>query len=267
MKTLLVIIVVLLGLNLSGQQIYQDSLVEQNIFKEIASHKQATNPQIIILDFWATWCKPCIKSIPNLLKYQRDFQNTIEIIFVNSFDTNERSNSFLDKNNLSFNNYADTLQRLSTFFGVHAIPQTFIINNNGSLLWRGTPELLTKEIINDLLNNKSLEEKTNQMLLNITCEKSYFTDKRGTSLTTYENHVEYEFYNMKRINILSAIADNNDRVIVPITDEDNSIYTIKISANNKARLFKSLDNLLFSLSTCLDYSVLVENDSYSINFN
>ena len=63
--------------------------------------------KIILVNFWATWCPPCIKEIPDLLNLKKKFERDIEIIFV-SVDANPTKviPKFLKKNELeNFHTY------------------------------------------------------------------------------------------------------------------------------------------------------------------
>ena len=66
--------------------------IEENFFN--------TNEKVILLNFWATWCPPCIKEIPDLQKLKKEFGSGLEVFFI-SVDSNfEKSfQNFLKKIN------------------------------------------------------------------------------------------------------------------------------------------------------------------------
>ena len=53
--------------------------IEENFFN--------TNEKVILLNFWATWCPPCIKEIPDLQKLKKEFGSGLEVFFI-SVDSN-----------------------------------------------------------------------------------------------------------------------------------------------------------------------------------
>ncbi len=55
--------------------------------KEIKVADKLNKKKLILINFWATWCPPCIKEIPDLIKLEKRFENEIEVIFV-SVDAN-----------------------------------------------------------------------------------------------------------------------------------------------------------------------------------
>ena len=88
--------------------------------------------KILLLNFWATWCAPCIKEIPELIELKKKFKNNVEVYFL-SVDSNVKKTvpKFLKKNKLEnllvFN---DEKLKVSSKFGVKVMPTTVIINKN-----------------------------------------------------------------------------------------------------------------------------------------
>ena len=88
--------------------------------------------KILLLNFWATWCAPCIKEIPELIELKKKFKNNVEIYFL-SVDSNVKKTvpKFLRKNKLeSLLIFNDEKLKVSSKFGVKVMPTTVIINKN-----------------------------------------------------------------------------------------------------------------------------------------
>ena len=88
--------------------------------------------KILVLNFWATWCPPCIKEIPDLQKLQNDFQQDLEVFFI-SVDANFKKTvpKFLNKNKLSgLKIFNDEKLLISKKFEVKIMPTTIIINKS-----------------------------------------------------------------------------------------------------------------------------------------
>ena len=112
--------------------------------------------KLILINFWATWCPPCIKEIPDLIKLEKKFENEIEVIFV-SVDANPTKviPNFLKKNNLEdFQTYIDKKLNLTKQLGVKVMPKTLIINEGPYELSRvvGYIDWLNEELLRELKN-------------------------------------------------------------------------------------------------------------------
>ncbi len=98
--------------------------------------KEKQNP-LIFIDFWATWCAPCIASMP----HTQDLQSKNKgITFV--YITNEpsyKAQNFLNKRGYDFHVLIDNEQKTSEEFKVHSIPQSFLLGPEGEILWKGKP--------------------------------------------------------------------------------------------------------------------------------
>ena len=93
---------------------------------------KSSTEKVILINFWATWCNPCIKEIPDLLKLKDQFKDEIDIYFM-SVDQNVKKTvpKFLKKHNfkdmLIFN---DQKLKVSQAFNVKVMPTTIIIDKN-----------------------------------------------------------------------------------------------------------------------------------------
>ena len=98
-----------------------------NDYEKIIS---SSEKKILLLNFWATWCAPCIKEIPELLELKKKFKNEVEIYFL-SVDSNVKKTvpKFLKKNKLeNLKVLNDEKLKISSKFGVKVMPTTVIIN-------------------------------------------------------------------------------------------------------------------------------------------
>jgi uncharacterized protein (TIGR03435 family) len=116
--------------------------------------------KIVILDFWATWCSPCIASFPYLEEFQKEFNSSIQIITITD-ESPERIEKFLSKRKVNLPIAIDIDRKLSDYFPHRSIPHTVIIDKDGIIKAITTPEELTKTILNEMIAGKevTLSEK------------------------------------------------------------------------------------------------------------
>ncbi len=117
--------------------------------------------KIVLLNFWATWCPPCRKEIPSMIKlYKRYNDKGLEIIGVN-LDRMDKSGveKFSSEYNITFPILLDPTGKIATLYGITALPATFILDRNGKIQERvaGGKDWSSEEnlkIFETLLNEK-----------------------------------------------------------------------------------------------------------------
>ncbi|MXZ44868.1 MAG: TlpA family protein disulfide reductase [Gammaproteobacteria bacterium] len=90
--------------------------------------------EVVVLDFWATWCQPCIRGMPDLQALHDDFDDQgVEVLAVNVGETVETIREFLEPSGYSFPVVIDTNEKISGSYGVFGIPRLLIIDKSGRL--------------------------------------------------------------------------------------------------------------------------------------
>ena len=87
---------------------------------------------MVVLDFWATWCGPCLLAMPGLQEVHEEFSGRgVEILAVNLGEDPEVIQGFLDENGYTFPVVADQDFAIGGLFGVGGIPAQVVVNREG----------------------------------------------------------------------------------------------------------------------------------------
>ena len=88
--------------------------------------------KVVIINFWATWCPPCIAEMPSLHNLYADYKGKVSFYFVSN-ETSEIINSFLEKHNYSFEVH-NPISQYPKYFDISSIPRTFLIDKQGNIV-------------------------------------------------------------------------------------------------------------------------------------
>ena len=106
--------------------------------------------RFILLNFWATWCYPCLKEMPDLEEAFKHFRETQFVVLAVAMGEDvDKIKQFSKKNSFTFPLISDETMEITNLYGVKNIPVTFLIDPEGVVLGRAlgirkwsSPELL-----------------------------------------------------------------------------------------------------------------------------
>jgi len=91
-----------------------------------------------VIEFWATWCKPCIKQMPHMMTLAKEYESHNVIFTGISVDRSIKDvRKFVEKKKINYHIAMDN--GLSDTLGVDGIPRAFIISHEAKILWSGNP--------------------------------------------------------------------------------------------------------------------------------
>ncbi len=110
----------------------------------------------VLLDFWASWCGPCRRENPNIVRAYEEYKDKGFDVFAVSLDSNRDGwVTAIEKDRLNWTNVSDLLlwdSEPAKLYGVRAIPSNFLIDENGTIVARNLKGEDLHTALNDLLN-------------------------------------------------------------------------------------------------------------------
>ncbi|MGB6946407.1 MAG: TlpA disulfide reductase family protein [Bryobacteraceae bacterium] len=99
--------------------------------------------KVLVLNFWASWCAPCVEEAPSLNEFAKTFKNAGVVVLGVSVDRNEQAYlNFVKRFDVSYPTARDPQENLSYRYGTYKIPESYIIDRNGKVVrkYAGLPE-------------------------------------------------------------------------------------------------------------------------------
>jgi peroxiredoxin len=108
---------------------FQLGMLDDSIFK-----LQEYRGKVLVLDFWATWCGPCMQTMPEVDAVVAEFKDqNVQLIAVNLHETPDRIKDMLERRKLQLEVALDLDGAVAEKYRVNAIPQTVIIDRAGNV--------------------------------------------------------------------------------------------------------------------------------------
>ncbi len=91
--------------------------------------------KLLVLNFWATWCAPCVEEVPSLDRLSKQFAGSGLVVLGVSVDRNEKLyHNFLQRTHVSFETARDPEENISASYGTYKYPETYIIDQQGRVV-------------------------------------------------------------------------------------------------------------------------------------
>ncbi|HEX9838613.1 MAG TPA: TlpA disulfide reductase family protein [Anaerolineales bacterium] len=137
--------IVAMGLNRAQQGTVQPGQVIENFTLPLYSsyeldgkseiNIQELRGKVVVINFWASWCKPCEQEAAELQAAWKEYEATGQVVFlgVDYVDTEPEARVYLKKFGITYANGPDLATRISQYFRIKGVPETYFIDQNGVL--------------------------------------------------------------------------------------------------------------------------------------
>ena len=109
--------------------------------------------KLLVLNFWATWCPPCVEEIPSLNEFQNRFAKAGVVVLGISVDSDEKIyRDFLARARVSFLTARDPDRKISADYGTFKYPESYIIDSKGKVLRKiiSNQDWMSERVIKDM---------------------------------------------------------------------------------------------------------------------
>lgn len=109
--------------------------------------------KLLVLNFWATWCPPCLEELPSLNQFQKQMAGSGVVVLGVSVDKNEKQyRAFLKRNGVSFETSRDPEANISADYGTFKYPETYVIDAGGKVRQKhiGEVDWMDPQVINSI---------------------------------------------------------------------------------------------------------------------
>ncbi len=98
------------------------------------AHLSDLRGKVVVLNFWASWCPPCIEETPALIELQKRIALRNGVVLGVSIDEDQSAYAkFIQEHGINFPTYDDPSQKIATDYGTAMWPETYVIDRKGKI--------------------------------------------------------------------------------------------------------------------------------------
>jgi thiol-disulfide isomerase/thioredoxin len=109
--------------------------------------------QVVLINFWASWCKPCVREMPIIDRIHQSQASDVEILFMNVGESKGTVSEFMNNLNFSFPVSIDVTGKVSSLYEITGLPATIIIDKSGIIRTAMLGEITNYTLLTSWLEN------------------------------------------------------------------------------------------------------------------
>lgn len=241
--------------------------VPKYIFTEILNNNKKSfdtdkQKKPYIIEFWATWCAPCIPAMKKLENIQKKYGENLEIITV-STDSRKNLSRYIENTKTNLKIAFDTIHL--SVFKYKNIPHTILVDKNGYIKAVTTPDKISDEILSDLIAGKEInivsqeylsksnfvldkEFKNNDYQFKLTSENKQLSFKNEIKKNEKGEPVSLEFNNVSIYRLLFDIYQLSSVSKIyeekPFSNKNKYCFKLEQSTNFDKKLLENAKEIL-----------------------
>jgi cytochrome c biogenesis protein CcmG/thiol:disulfide interchange protein DsbE len=109
--------------------------------------------RLLVLNFWATWCQPCVEEVPSLDRFAKTMAGSGVVVLGVSVDRDPKIyQAFLSRAKVSFLTARDPDANISANYGTFKYPESYVIDSTGKVVWKavGPVDWSDQSVVNDI---------------------------------------------------------------------------------------------------------------------
>jgi thiol-disulfide isomerase/thioredoxin len=192
--------------------------------------------RVYVVEFWATWCGPCIQAMPHISKLQKQYKDTVTIVGVNIWEDREYNDKTFAKAADFVKEQGDRMAYTVAYDGAakkmdsnymkaagrNGIPSAFVVNQDGHIAWMGHPMWLDA-VLADVVTKKWDLKTSPQKLQD--AEKKLSTIFRKAASDGKGALADWNAFEKENPTVAQAMSDNKLRLLLA-ANEYTEAYAI-----------------------------------------
>lgn len=259
MKYKIVLILIFIGMKTFAQQQLSIGDNSPKIYITDYVHNEPIDKNLekkfIVLDFWATWCAPCLAVVPHINELQQKFKDRKDVVFFSMTDENPaRIQRTLAKIPFTTSVVCDQSKTTKENFGIQQIPQLMLIDNLGIVRWIGNSFEINELILENFLAGKTIN----------------FQNEASNPANNPELVAESEANFKKMYAVFDILKDENTKYIFDLTIAPKMNMKMAVQSLSEGKYVdfdNNLQTILSKINNKFESQIIIPKTLSGINYN